>query len=157
MTFTHTAERYLLHVIPVLHTSECPGQDIVCDTDGFWRGVTGGIGYWGEVVVDAGQIRHRGCVIHEPTKACDLDDAFDASPIILLIQPAPDIPTPVSLLIHEATDSYITRHIDLSARQTKDEVESKVAARGHSTPVMADSFAKEIGASTLILNHIGSR
>jgi len=177
MTLTHTAERYVVHELltptdavtscdsAVLHSSECLGRDIICDTDGFWRGVTSDTGYWGEVVVDAGPILHRdpclGYVIHEPNpprrKLVILGDTFDASPIIPLIQPSLDTLTPVSLLIHEATDSYIARHIDPSARRTKDEVESKVAARGHSTSVMAGTFAKEIGASTLILNHIGSR
>ncbi|OJA13633.1 hypothetical protein AZE42_13454 [Rhizopogon vesiculosus] len=57
MTLTHTAERYVVHELltstdaviscdpSVLHTSECPDQNIVCDTDGFRRGVTGGTGY----------------------------------------------------------------------------------------------------------------
>jgi ribonuclease Z len=84
-----------------------------------------------------------------------LGDTYDASPIIPLIQPSTT--TPVSLLIHEATDAYISRQIDPSARRTKDEVDIKVAARGHSTPVMAGTFAKQIGAQKVVLNHIGSR
>ncbi|KAG0705215.1 beta-lactamase-like protein [Suillus ampliporus] len=175
MTLTHTGERYVVHELltstdtptscdpAVLHQSECPGQDFLCDDDGFWRGVTSGTGYWGDVVVDAGPILHRdpciGYVFHEPNpphrKLVILGDTYDASPIIPLIQPSPT--TPISLLIHEATDTYISRHIDPSARRTKDEVDSKVAARGHSTPVMAGTFAKQIGAQRVVLNHIGSR
>jgi ribonuclease Z len=72
MTLSHTGERYVVHELltstdavtscdsAVLHPSECPGQDFVCDADGFWKGVASGTGYWGEVVVDAGPIRHRG-------------------------------------------------------------------------------------------------
>ncbi|KAJ8583537.1 hypothetical protein M405DRAFT_690679, partial [Rhizopogon salebrosus TDB-379] len=175
MTLSLMGERYVVHELltPVdtvtscdpaaLHMSECPGQDFVCDACGFWRGVASGTGYWGEVVVDAGPIRHRdpciGYVFHEPNpphrKLVILGDTFDPSPIIPLIQTSPTIP--VSLLIHEATDTYIARHIDPSARRTQDDVESKVAARGHSTPVMAGTFAKEIGAQRVVLNHIGSR
>jgi ribonuclease Z len=72
MTLTHTGERYVVHELltstdiatscdpAVLHPSECPGQNFVCNADGFWRGVASDTGYWGEVVVDAGPIRHRG-------------------------------------------------------------------------------------------------
>src|SRR5882757_381227 len=78
-----------------------------------------------------------GYVFHEPNpphrKLVILGDTYDATPIIPIIQPSPT--APVSLVIHEATDTFISRHIDSSARRTKDEVESKVAARGHSTPV----------------------
>ncbi|KAG1843572.1 beta-lactamase-like protein [Suillus subalutaceus] len=175
MTLTHTGERYVVHELltssdtptscdpAVLHPSECPGQNFLCDDDGFWKGVTSGTGYYGEVVVDAGPILHRdpciGFVFHEPNpphrKLVILGDTYDASPIIPLIQSSTT--TPVSLLIHEATDAYISRQIDPSARRTKDEVDSKVAARGHSTPVMAGTFAKQIGAQKVVLNHIGSR
>lgn len=175
MTLTHTGERYVVHELltpsdtptscdpAVLHPSECPGQNFLCDSDGFWKGVTSGTGYWGEVIVDAGPILHRdpciGYVFHEPNpphrKLVILGDTYDASPIIPLIQPSTTMP--VSLLIHEATDTYISRQIDPSARRTKDEVDSKVVARGHSTPVMAGTFAKQIGAQKVVLNHIGSR
>ena len=72
MTLSHTRERYAVHELltatdtatscnpAALHPSECPGQDFVCDSDGFWRGVASDTGYLGEVVVDAGPIRHRG-------------------------------------------------------------------------------------------------
>jgi ribonuclease Z len=72
MTLSLTGERYVVHELlapadtvtscdpAALHMSECPGQDFVCDAGGFWRGVASGTGYWGEVVVDAGPIRHRG-------------------------------------------------------------------------------------------------
>jgi ribonuclease Z len=72
MTLTHTGERYVVHELltpsdtptscnpAVLHPSECPGQNFLCDDDGFWKGVTSGTGYYGEVVVDAGPILHRG-------------------------------------------------------------------------------------------------
>lgn len=72
MTLTHTGERYAVHELltssdtptscdpAVLHPSECPGQNFLCDDDGFWKGVTSGTGYCGEVVVDAGPILHRG-------------------------------------------------------------------------------------------------
>jgi len=51
------------------------------------------------------------------------------SPIIQPIRPYST--TPVSFLIHQATDTYIARHINSSARQTKDEVKSKIAAMNH--------------------------
>ncbi|KAG2066097.1 hypothetical protein BDR04DRAFT_1107206 [Suillus decipiens] len=175
MTLIHTRERYVVHELlassdtptscdpAVLHASECPGQNFLCDDDGFWKGVTSGTGHYGEVVVDAGPILHRdpciGYVFHESNpphrKLVILGDTYDASAIIPLIQPSTT--TPVSLLIHEATDTYISRQIDSSARRTKDEVENKVAAMGHSTPVMAGTFAKQIGAQKVVLNHIGSR
>ncbi|EPS94655.1 hypothetical protein FOMPIDRAFT_1169469, partial [Fomitopsis schrenkii] len=69
--------------------------------------------------------------------------------------------TPVSLLIHEATDAYIPRDIDPQEKtgrnRTSDSVMEKTRARGHSTPWMAGEFAQKIKAERLVLNHIGAR
>jgi ribonuclease Z len=68
-------------------------------------------------------------------------------------------PSP-SLLIHEATDAPIPRQADTEGKISKRapaEVERKAILRGHSTPSMAGTFAKTVGASSLVLNHIGGR
>ncbi|KZT64530.1 hypothetical protein DAEQUDRAFT_769650 [Daedalea quercina L-15889] len=68
---------------------------------------------------------------------------------------------PVSLLIHEATDAYISPVVDPQEKtgrnRTHDLVDEKTRARGHSTPRMAGEFAHKIGAERLVLNHIGAR
>ncbi|CCM05233.1 uncharacterized protein FIBRA_07443 [Fibroporia radiculosa] len=73
----------------------------------------------------------------------------------------PATPSPVTLLIHEATDAYIPSSIDPQERtgrkRTAESVEAKARDRGHSTPAMAGTFARRIGAERLVLNHIGSR
>ncbi|KAI0942742.1 hypothetical protein AcW1_003294 [Taiwanofungus camphoratus] len=70
-------------------------------------------------------------------------------------------PTPVSLLVHEATDAFMPPSIDPQQRtgrhRTFASVAEKARERGHSTPAMAGAFARQIDAERLILNHIGSR
>lgn len=81
-----------------------------------------------------------------------LGDTNDPNAIIpLCINPSP------SLLIHEATDAFIPSTIDPNAKRSQEIVEAKCKERGHSTPAMAGTFAKLIGARQLVLNHIGSR
>lgn len=165
----------------VLHSRELPGRDIRASSDGFWLGITQGRGRSTPVVVNAGPINHRGsafsllshiastyisnvdpCLGYTFTetsfpfrKLVILGDTYDPSPMIpLCINPSP------SLLVHEATDSHISHHVDntrkLSAR-TPAEVLERALARGHSVPEMAGAFAKLIGARDLVLNHIGGR
>ncbi|KAF8163012.1 beta-lactamase-like protein [Crassisporium funariophilum] len=189
MTLTGTADKYVVHelltetdsVTPcddatdvpnalsislpnVMHSSETVGLDIrASPEDGLWRAVTQGTGRMSEIVVDAGPIHHRdpclGYVFFEAQypfrKLVLLGDTSDPSPIIpLCINPPP------SLLVHEATDSCISRHADPSgklSRRTVPEVTEKTLSRGHSIPQMAGAFAKLVGAKQLVLNHIGGR
>jgi ribonuclease Z len=84
-----------------------------------------------------------------------LGDTYDPSPIIpLCLNPSP------SLLVHEATDSHISREADPSgklSRRSADEVLKRALSLGHSVPAMAGAFAKKIDAQQLVLNHIGGR
>ena len=84
-----------------------------------------------------------------------LGDTYDPAPILpLCINPSP------TLLIHEATDSHISHHADPSgklSRRTASEVHQKALSRGHSVPEMAGTFAKQVDAQDLVLNHIGGR
>lgn len=62
------------------------------------------------------------------------------------------------LLIHEATNAAI--HQEISGEKKSDdldEVWSKAAARGHSTPQDAGAFAGRIQAADLVLNHFSIR
>lgn len=142
----------------VLHPNECIGKDIVCSEDGIWHEFYSQRGSMSSIVVDAGPISHRdpclGYVFRETEgsrrKVVVLGDTYDASAIIPLAKSP-------SLLVHEATDAYIPRDVDPSAKRKKEAVEEKILARGHSTPVIAGQFAKEVEAKQLVLNHIGSR
>jgi ribonuclease Z len=91
--------------------------------------------------------------LHAPSrKLVFLGDTSNASAIIpLCTSPSP------SLLVHEATDSYIPRSIDPKAKRTAQQVEDKAVAKGHSTAAMAGAFAKKVGATMLLLNHISAR
>ncbi|KAF9228034.1 hypothetical protein BS17DRAFT_726816 [Gyrodon lividus] len=172
MTLTKTADTYAVHELltptcsstPIdaasLHSSECPGTDFLCDEHGFWRGFTAARAHIGDVIVDAGPISHRdpciGYIIREPLfpgrKLGILGDTYDPSSLMPLLSSPPP-----SLLIHEATDAFIPLSVDPHARRKEQEVQQKVLARGHSTPVMAGEFARRVGAERLVLNHIGSR
>ncbi|KAH7889797.1 beta-lactamase-like protein, partial [Phlebopus sp. FC_14] len=172
MTLSRTADTYAVHELltpsctptpcypSLLHPSECHGLDFMCDEGGFWRSITSASGHLGEVIMDAGPITHRdpciGYVIHERSfpqrKLAILGDTCDPSAIIPLLSSPPP-----SLLVHEATDAFIPRSVDVQARRKSEDVHEKVLARGHSTPVMAGEFAKRVGAQRLVLNHIGSR
>jgi ribonuclease Z len=81
-----------------------------------------------------------------------LGDTHDPSSIIpLCLSPSP------SLLIHEATDAHIPRHVDPNARRSVKLVSERALSRGHSVPAMAGAFARKVGTERLVLNHIGGR
>jgi len=168
----------------VMHSSEVAGLDIrPSPEDGLWRAVAYGKGTMSEIVVDVGPVHHRGrshCIrlvlacMREAISLSDpclgyvftevkypsrklvlLGDTHDPSPMIpLCLNPSP------ALLVHEATDSHISKEADPSgklSRRSADEVLKKALARGHSVPDMAGAFAKKIDAQQLVLNHIGAR
>ena len=165
------------HDWDIRHPSEERGRDIHAGDDKFWRGISSGQGLYGDIVVDAGPIYHRGTSKTHKSRIADsrvtdpcigyvfremsdpqrkiviLGDTSDPSTIIpLCINPSP------SLLIHEATDAHIPFHIDAKlGRRDAEEVLSKTIDRGHSTPAMAGTFANMVGARRLVLNHIGAR
>ena len=80
-----------------------------------------------------------------------LGDTYDPSPIVPLAEDA-------DLLIHEATNAHLPG-IDPNTKDTDsyESVEARTKSRGHSTPQMAGSFAKQIRARRLILNHFSAR
>lgn len=114
----------------------------------------------------------------QPRTLVILGDTYDPSAIVPLIE-SPDVlssqptdmvidtnvpaaaPPTVSLLVHEATDSYIPSSIDPQGRTGRNRSEAsvfkKTLERGHSTPEMAGAFARRIGALRVVLNHIGAR
>ncbi|KAG5652952.1 hypothetical protein H0H81_002960 [Sphagnurus paluster] len=156
----HGLGAYSIQELDMMHYNEVAGQDIFCSDDGFWKGFTTARGVYGDIYVDAGPISHRdpclGYIIREASNAgrklVILGDTHDPSAIIpLCVEPHP------SLLIHEATDVHIPRHVDYNSRRTPEAVLDKALARGHSIPTMAGTFAKKIGAERLVLNHIGGR
>ncbi|KIY65949.1 Metallo-hydrolase/oxidoreductase [Cylindrobasidium torrendii FP15055 ss-10] len=171
MTFTNTADRYVVHELLTAtdeptscmdedrHGSEDVGKDIRCDAESTWRGFIS----TPTITVDAGPIHHREpClgfifrridVTPERTIAI-LGDTFDPTPITQLLT-APHAPP--ELLIHEATDAYIPNTIDPRASRDEATVAQAALFRGHSTPVQAGQFARLVGAKRLVLNHIGSR
>jgi hypothetical protein len=77
LTRVKTADRYAVHELltpsdartscnnELLHGSEEPGQDLLCDEDGFWRNFAEGKSMRGAVCVCAGPLVHRGlCLAH---------------------------------------------------------------------------------------------
>lgn len=69
-----------------------------------------------------------------------------------------------SLLVHEATNAYISREKLAKVRPGYDscgisesKVRERAMARGHSTPVMAGEFADAIRARRLVLNHFSAK
>lgn len=84
-------------------------------------------------------------------KVVILGDTYDPSLIVPLAEDA-------DLLIHEATNAYLPG-IDPNTKDTDsyESVEARAKSRGHSTPQMAGSFAKQIRAQKLILNHFSAR
>ena len=84
-------------------------------------------------------------------KVVILGDTYDPSPIVPLAEDA-------DLLIHEATNAHLPG-IDPNTKDTDsyESVETRTKSRGHSTPQMAGSFAKQIRARKLILNHFSAR
>ena len=65
-----------------------------------------------------------------------------------------------SLLVHEATDTWIPVEIDRSFRgdkKTCEFVTEKTIAKGHSTAVMAGAFARSINARQLVMNHFSAK
>ncbi|TFK57235.1 hypothetical protein OE88DRAFT_1730629 [Heliocybe sulcata] len=153
-----------------LHPNELPGTDFKANKRHFWRKIlTMGAG-GGEVIVDAGPIIHRDpCIgyvftalpsddphpdapLYNPRKLVVLGDTSDPRHLIpLCSRPSP------SLLVHEATDAFIPTSVDPQSKRSRELVMEKCVERGHSTPEMAGSFAREIGAKRVVLNHLGSR
>ncbi|KAI0295601.1 beta-lactamase-like protein [Multifurca ochricompacta] len=176
LTRTKTAERYAVHElltpndsctpcdIEVLHDSEEPGRDVLCDEEGFWRDFTEGMSNRGSVHVCAGPLVHRdpcvGYIFYEPSTFLEsrkLAILGDTSSTALLTPLISSTPGRLSLLVHEATDAHIPANIDsrLAARRSFEIVSSKVQERGHSTPIQAGICAGQWGARQLVLNHIG--
>ena len=65
-----------------------------------------------------------------------------------------------SLLVHEATDTWIPVEVDRYYRgnkKTPELVTEKTVAKGHSTAKMAGTFAKSINAQQLVLNHFSAK
>ncbi|KDQ64236.1 hypothetical protein JAAARDRAFT_118066 [Jaapia argillacea MUCL 33604] len=97
-----------------------------------------------------------GTVLHGPArrpgrKVVILGDTHDPSPISGLAADA-------DLLIHEATNAHLPG-IDSNTKDddTFESVEARTKSRGHSTPQMAGTFAKRVGAKKLVLNHFSAR
>ncbi|KAF4611834.1 hypothetical protein D9613_004287 [Agrocybe pediades] len=163
---THSPIDFHIAEPNIMHASELRGRDIrpfEDGGDGCWHRITEGKGYYSTISVSAGPILHRdpciGYTFLETSlphrKLVILGDTCDPSGIApLCYNPSP------SLLVHEATDSCISPSADALGRLSKrsaQEVTGKALERGHSTPEMAGSFAKMVGAKALILNHIGGR
>jgi len=162
-----------------LPLNEASGMDVYCGEDGFWREFTHVKGRYGrrDIFVDASPIAHRapciGYVVRESQSEQNDSDELTLSQLRKIVvlgdtnSPAAMIPlinsSPghVALLVHEATDCYIPRHIDpdgiTGQNRTPDSVYKVSVERGHSTPTMAGDFAKAIAAERLFLNHIGGR
>ena len=87
-----------------------------------------------------------------------LGDTSDPSALIPLLN---ELRSRVSLLVHEATDAYISSDIDkygtTGRNRTVESVTAKAIEKGHSTPAMTGAFARQIGAERLVQNHIGAR
>ncbi|KXN83744.1 Zinc phosphodiesterase ELAC protein 1 [Leucoagaricus sp. SymC.cos] len=97
-----------------------------------------------------------GTTLHGPRrrtgrKLVILGDTYDPLPIYPLACDA-------DLLIHEATNAHLPG-IDPNTKptDTEESVEERAKSRGHSTPQMAGTFAKQIRARKLVLNHFSSR
>ncbi|KAH9021287.1 beta-lactamase-like protein [Lactarius pseudohatsudake] len=178
LTRTKTADRYAVHEllaptdphtpcdVEALHHNEEPGQDVLCDEEGFWRDFAEGRSMRGSVNVCAGPLVHRdpciGYIIHEPAtlaaprKLAILGDTSDASQLTPLVRSTPGR---LSLLVHEATDAHMPAEIDarIAAKRPPALVASSAQERGHSTPTQAGACAGQWGARQLVLNHIGTR
>ncbi|KAH9058070.1 beta-lactamase-like protein [Lactarius vividus] len=178
LTRTKAADRYAVHElltptdprtpcdVDALHHNEEPGQDVLCDAEGFWRDIAEGRSVRGSVSVCAGPLVHRdpciGYIVHEPAtlaaprKLAILGDTSDASQLTPLVRSTPGR---LSLLVHEATDAHMPAEIDarMAAKRPPALVASKAQERGHSTPTQAGACAGQWGARQLVLNHIGTR
>lgn len=102
------------------------------------------------VVLKDGTLLH-GPIRRKGRKIAILGDTFDPSPIAALAQDS-------DLLIHEATNAHLPG-VDPATKDTDtyETVQTRAMSRGHSTPQMAGTFAKSIGAKRLILNHFSAR
>ncbi|KAH9049782.1 beta-lactamase-like protein [Lactarius deliciosus] len=180
LTRTKAADRYAVHElltptdprtpcdVEALHHNEEPGQDVLCDEEGFWRDFAEGRSMRGSVNVCAGPLVHRdadpciGYIIHEPAtlaaprKLAILGDTSDASQLTPLVRSTPGC---LTLLVHEATDAHLPAEIDarIAAKRPPALVASTAQERGHSTPTQAGACAGQWGARQLVLNHIGTR
>jgi ribonuclease Z len=85
-------------------------------------------------------------------KVAILGDTFDPSNIA-------DMAMNADVLIHEATNAYLSgvSGVDTKDTDTSESVEAAARAHGHSTPDLAGQFAKRINAAQLVLNHFSSR
>jgi len=169
MTMTTLSERYVVHELLTaqdsvtscflsdLHPGEAVGTDIVSKENGLWPEFTS----HGRLRVDAGPVVHRapclGYVFREvdtsQRKIVVLGDTCDPSAMTELSRGA-------CVLVHEATDTHIPPSIDPKLggnRKTPEGIRERMISRGHSTPEMAGSFAKSIGAKKLILNHFSAK
>ena len=54
-------------------------------------------------------------------------------------------------MVHEATNSTVDEE------KSEEEVEKQTLEHGHSTPQIAGTFAKNVNAKVLLLNHFSSR
>ncbi|KAJ7094613.1 beta-lactamase-like protein [Mycena belliarum] len=97
-----------------------------------------------------------GTVLHGPErrpgrKLVILGDTYDPSAMVPLAGDA-------DVLIHEATNAHLPDHDSTTKPEdTFESVEARTRSHGHSTPQMAGTFAKRIGAKQLILNHFSAR
>lgn len=84
-------------------------------------------------------------------KVVVLGDTYDPSPIAQLARGA-------DVLVHEATNAHLPGvDPDTKAHDTAETVQARAMAHGHSTPQMAGTFARAIGARMLVLNHFSAR
>ncbi|KAF8343183.1 beta-lactamase-like protein [Cantharellus anzutake] len=134
--------------------NEGHGRDIQCDSDGKWKNFQEASG----ITISAAPLEHRGnslcwVSISAPgRKLVILGDTSDASSFIGLADDA-------SLLVHEATNAYISPRKLKSSQwdeNEKEKLRAKAISRGHSTAEMAGEFAKQIRARRLYLNHFSS-
>lgn len=79
-----------------------------------------------------------------------LGDTYDPAGIADLAQDA-------NILIHEATNAFLSGLQDEKEDDTAETVEARARSHGHSTPQMAGAFANRIGTKKLILNHFSAR
>ena len=74
-----------------------------------------------------------------------LGDTSDSSSLLEISQDC-------SVVVHEATNAKVG-----DEEKSEDEVEKQAISHGHSTPQLAGTFAKNVNAKLLLLNHFSSR
>ncbi|KAI0050223.1 Metallo-hydrolase/oxidoreductase [Auriscalpium vulgare] len=84
-------------------------------------------------------------------KIAVLGDTYDPAPIAALAQGA-------DVLVHEATNAHLPGvDPDTKDAETYETLRARSMSRGHSTPQMAGTFARRVGAKKLLLNHFSAR